>query len=479
MSLRGWSWDVVNGPAGLGNQPLLEALAVALPDAAIEEAIERTGAREQRRRRLPTHLVVTLLVGMGLWAEASVRHVLAAVVDGWREERERREDALTPVGPQGRASLVPLVERAAHPGSGWRLPSTAAIVKARQRVGVRLFRELFHAMAGPIATPETPGAFLGGLRLMALDGSTLDVTDTPENARAFGRPTTRRGAAGAAVNVGGAFPQLRMVALIETGTRALCDVVLRPFHGGEAPAGRHLLQSVGPGMLVLWDRGFHGYEMIRRTLAREAHFLGRTKANVVLPPETVLPDGSFLSTISPSATARRRRQDGIVVRVVEYALDTAAGPGKERYRRAVGSGDDPGRGQGPPVGASPSPAEPPPARSRARALRPVAGAPRHPHPHVPGLAPGRHRPRPLELYWCLARAAPRHPPRPAHRAQAPLPFFQRLLRELAAERLPPRRPRQNPRAVKRKMSNFARKRPPPSAAPPRPAAPASVRILRP
>ena len=91
---------------------------------------------------------------------------------------------------------------------------------------------------------------------MAVDGTTLDLADTPANARAFGRPTTHRGP--------GAFPQVRAVALIETGTHALCDVVLRPFRGGEAPAARHLLRSVGPGMLLLWDRGFHGYDTIQR-----------------------------------------------------------------------------------------------------------------------------------------------------------------------------------------------------------------------
>src|SRR4051794_16185232 len=94
MGLRGWSWDAATGPAGLGNRPLLEALAAALPDAAVDDAIEATGTRERRRRRLPTHLVVTLVVAMGLWAEASVRHALAAVVDGWAEARERRADAL-------------------------------------------------------------------------------------------------------------------------------------------------------------------------------------------------------------------------------------------------------------------------------------------------------------------------------------------------------------------------------------------------
>jgi hypothetical protein len=302
----------VAGPAGRGHRPLLEALEAALPDAAVEDVIERTGARERRRRVLPTHLVVTLVVAMGLWAAESMRHALATVVDGWHEARERRAGSLGAgaVDPAGRPR--------------WRLPSTAAIVRARRRVGARLFRELFHAVAGPIATPATPGAFLGGLRLMAVDGTTLDVADTPENARAFGRPTTHRGP--------GAFPQVRAVALIETGTHVLCDVVLRPFRGGEAPAARHLLRSVGPSMLLLWDRGFHGYDMIQRTRTRGADFLGRTKANVVLPPEEDLPDGSYLSTLYPSAKARRHRTGGLVVRVVEYALDTPAGPGRERYR---------------------------------------------------------------------------------------------------------------------------------------------------
>jgi DDE family transposase/transposase IS4-like protein len=313
MGLRGWSWDAVTGPAGVGDRPLLEALEAVLPDAAVEAAIERSGARERRRRLLPTHLVVTLVVAMGLWASESLRHALAVAVDGWREARARRAAALGP--PPGGAGDAP---------RGWRLPSTAAIVRARQRVGARLFRERFHAVASPLATPATPGAFLGGLRLMAIDGTTLDVADTPANARAFGRPTTHRGR--------GAFPQLRLVALIETGTHALCDVVLRPFHGGEAPAARHLLRTLGPGMLLLWDRGFYGYEFIRRTLAQGTAFLGRTKANVVLPLQDVLPDGSYLSTIYPSPTARRRREGGIAVRVVEYALDTPAGPGQERYR---------------------------------------------------------------------------------------------------------------------------------------------------
>jgi len=289
MALRGWTWDAALGPAGLGNRPLLEALAAALPDQVVDAAIEQTGTRERRRRRLPTHLVVTLVVALGLWAEASLRHALAEVVGGWRE------------GAAGRSGP-------------WQVPSSAAIVPARQRAGARLCRVLFHAGAGPIATRQTRGAFLGGLRLMAGDGTTLDVGDTPTTARAFGRPGTGRGPEA------GAFPQLRAIALIETGTHALCDVVLRPYRGGEGPAARRLL----------WERNFHSYTMIQATLARGADCLGRTKGPVILDPPELLPDGSFLARVYPTPKHRRHDRQGLVVRVIEYALDTAAGPGAER-----------------------------------------------------------------------------------------------------------------------------------------------------
>lgn len=289
------------GPAGLGDRPLLAAVQAAIPDAAVQAAIEATGTRERRRRVLPTALVVTLVVAMGLWTAESVRHALAAVVDGWREG-------------------------AAAAGSGWRLPSTAAISRARQRAGARLLRVLFHAVAGPVATPATRGAFLGGLRLMAMDGTTLDVADTPANARAFGYPGTGRSTGR------GAFPQLRAVALIETGTHALCDVVLRPCRAGEGPAGLRLLRSVGPGMLLLWDRNFHSYALVQAALARGAHCLGRAKTNLICEPTELLADGSFLTKLYPDPKARGRDRDGLVVRVIEYTLDTASGPGTARYR---------------------------------------------------------------------------------------------------------------------------------------------------
>ncbi len=44
-----------------------------------------------------------------------------------------------------------------------------------------------------MATSETIGAFLKGLRIVVIDGTTFDVPDSDMNARVFGRPSTRPG----------------------------------------------------------------------------------------------------------------------------------------------------------------------------------------------------------------------------------------------------------------------------------------------
>ncbi len=239
---------------------------------------------------------------------------------GWRCRTDGLRDGL--------ANLVEgLRGRDAATWRDWHLPARSALTQARQRLGPRPLFLLFHRLAGPAAPPELPGAFLFGLRLMAIDGSTLDLPDTPANARAFGRPTTGRG------EQVGAFPQVRLVWLVEAGTHVLCDLISRPYRVGEAPAARRLLRAVGRGMLVMWDRGLHSYAMLRAARDREAEGLGRVGKAIVLAPEELLHDGSFLAHVYPSPEHRRRREAGLLVRVVEYAIDDPARPGRgERYR---------------------------------------------------------------------------------------------------------------------------------------------------
>ena len=61
-------------------------------------------------------------------------------------------------------------------------------MKARARLGREPLELLFRAVAVPLATESTRGAFYRGLRLVSLDGTCLDVADTPRTTAAFGRP---------------------------------------------------------------------------------------------------------------------------------------------------------------------------------------------------------------------------------------------------------------------------------------------------
>lgn len=93
---------------------------------------------------------------------------------------------------------------------------------------------------------------------MAIDGTTEDAPDTPENAAAFGRHTGARGDS--------AFPQVKAVYLAECGTHAIVDAGVWPCQTSERLGGLRLLRSVGPGMLILWDTGFHDFDMVKRAV---------------------------------------------------------------------------------------------------------------------------------------------------------------------------------------------------------------------
>jgi hypothetical protein len=150
---------------------------------------------------------------------------------------------------------------------------------------------------------------------MALDGTVFDVPDTPTNARVFGYPATRPGTVAA-------FPKVRLVLLIEAGTHLIVDALMCPYRIGERTRAKKLLRSVQKGMLLMWDRGLHSYKMVQATLKQKCDYLGRIPKNVKFSVEKVLPDGSYLSWIAPDGKSKKKGGTKILVRVIEYTIDT-------------------------------------------------------------------------------------------------------------------------------------------------------------
>jgi len=190
--------------------------------------------------------------------------------------------------------------------------------------------QLFHQVVRPLATVQTIGAFIGGLRVVAVDGTVLDVPDSEANARVFGFPGTRLGTRAA-------FPKVRLVILIEAGTHLILDARMCPYRMGERVRALKLLRSVDSGMLLMWDRGLHSYAMVQATLARGCHYLGRVPANVKFVVERTLDDGSYLSWIAPSGKLKRKGCQRILVRVIEYTIDYPNQPGEKQTYRLITS----------------------------------------------------------------------------------------------------------------------------------------------
>src|SRR5262249_10984516 len=171
------------------------------------------------------------------------------------------------------------------------------------------------------------GAFYKGMRLMAVDGFVLDLPDTPDNERAFGRPKSGRTA--------GAFPQARVLALCEAGSHDFWRWSVKPCRRGEARMAPYLLGQLEAGMLLAWDRNFLSYNNVKQVLSRRAHLLARIRSSLIFEPTQELPDGSYLAKLYRTPADRKKDQGGVVVRVIQYTLNDPSRPSKERAHRLL------------------------------------------------------------------------------------------------------------------------------------------------
>ena len=298
-------------PAGLAEQVLTHIAGRDL----IEVAIDKAGRRQVRERSLPAWVVVYVVFGLCLFAGEGYGSVLRHV---W------------PTLTRIRARQV-------------RLPHASAVPKARARVGAAPFAILFDQVRGPVASCDTPGAFQFGLRVVALDGTILDVPDSVDNDAVFDRYAGSNGRAGT--------PQVRLSLLIECATHA---ILAGCFHGtqtSEHIQAETIIGELQPGMLLLADRNYYSFNRWHDAAATGAHLLWRMKLGggkgvLRLPVHTRLPDGSYLSVLHEPHPARKarslrtgvgtslqRRRRNLIVRVIDYTLTVTTSDGTSRTDR--------------------------------------------------------------------------------------------------------------------------------------------------
>lgn len=274
-------------------------LQEVIPPSLIEELLETYQMWETRERQLNRVALVYWLIALHLYPKLSQRAVYAKLVSGLRTMRDDVPESI---------------------------PAKSAFSYQREQLGSDLLEDLFHQMAGPQATMETPGAFWHGMRLLALDGTVESVPDTASNRETFRYSTDDP-------NSHSPFPQARLVLLVECATHLICDVELSSCRQGEATSAALLLERrEWKDQLVLWDSGFHSSRAIFALSDQGGQMLGRVKSTSQLKPVASLVDGSSLSTLYEDQEHHSGRQ--MLVRVISYTFTDPRipGAGEQVYR---------------------------------------------------------------------------------------------------------------------------------------------------
>ena len=270
----------VLAPGHLGE--LTQVIDFALVDAVLEE----TGTRERRRRLLPSRVVVYFVLALALFERCSYHAVWDKLTAGLGE--------------------LPLAR-----------PAASSLCRARRRIGAGPLQRLFETLAGPVGLPGQAGVFYRGLRTVAVDGTHLHVPDDPAVTWRYPRR------AGERLEFG--YPLIRLLALVECGTRAVLAAASGPEAAGELAYARTLLTALDAGMILLADAYFDTAEFLRDISLTRARFLVRSAARRCPTPLRHLPDGSYLTRVGYGVLPAL-----IEVRVIEAAVTITLADGTTR-----------------------------------------------------------------------------------------------------------------------------------------------------
>jgi len=226
----------------------VEMFSRSLDCGWVKRILASTGAATVRRRKLPAEFVAWLVIGMALRRDRSIEevvHHLDLVLPAARRSDRQRATV-----------------------------SSSAVAQARTRLGPVPLRALFVDTAAHWATSSADALRWRDLAVYGVDGTTLRTHDTDANERAFGRPNSGRSP--------GAYPQLRLIAVMVLRSHLLADVALGPYTSNEQRIAAELWPRLPDRSLIIMDKGFINYAVFHQiaTQGTARHWLVRAKSNL-------------------------------------------------------------------------------------------------------------------------------------------------------------------------------------------------------
>lgn len=282
MLLQSATSDLVPAPVDPFAAGHLGELTRIVSFDLVDAAISAAGAAQKRLRRLPSRVVVYVLLAGVLFADVGYRQVLRRLTFG--------------VGLD-----IPV-------------PGSSALSQAFRRIGVAPLAELFDLVRSPAAGAPR----WRGLLVCAIDGTTMFVPDSNVNAAAFGRQSGRPDAPAG-------YPMLRLVMIVACGSRTVIDAVFGSFRSGETTYAPGLTGSLRPGMVLLGDRNFAAVALIEQFAATGADLLIRCKNDRRFATLAHLPDGTRIAALG-------RLRVRVIDAAITVDLGTSGGRRTGTYR---------------------------------------------------------------------------------------------------------------------------------------------------
>lgn len=290
----GWLESALTETADQPGPETLATLQASLDPVWIEEALSATGTATLRRRRLPAEQVIWLVLGMAILRDRPIREVVSKL-------------DLALAGCGGDSTVAP-----------------SSIAEARQRVGPEPLQWLFERCSKQWALESAERWRWRGLSLLATDGTTLRVSDSEDNRKHFGLAKGgERGDSG--------YPLVRLAAVIAVRSHLIAAAAFGPYSSSEHELADQCLPAIPDHSLTILDKNYLAakYLVGIERGGDNRHWLLRAKSNTKWRVMADNGPGDWLVELAVSRAARAQDPTlptTIRARAVAYQHPDSKGP---------------------------------------------------------------------------------------------------------------------------------------------------------
>jgi len=232
-------------------------------------------------RQLQRHTRCAALHQLELLFECRIAHWLLAQQDEGPHSRNRHWNLrlvfwtflwqVAQAGASCREAIRQAQARCRINGQAGPADTTSPYCQARASLPLERLDQIHHHLTAQADKSIASADLWCGRRVLVADGTTVTAPDTPENQQAYPQQSVQRPGCG--------FPIIRIVALLSLATGMLVGWATGNWHHHEVPLLQTLWDYLLPGDVLLADRGFCNWSLLAQCVQRHLDAVFRLKGS--------------------------------------------------------------------------------------------------------------------------------------------------------------------------------------------------------